>query len=170
MTLWLIVFRSLRQHALSTIVTALCIALGGGLLMSVWVVQEQSRSVFGGINGGFDAVLGARGSQLQLVLNAIFHLESSPGNVAWSDFLDISNNPAVQIAIPIAVGDNYLGYRLVGTVPELFSRSSISRASITPSFPATAFSIPPGARLSSAALWPTNSASSAATPSIPSTA
>ncbi len=121
MTLWLIIFRSLRQHALSTIVTALCIALGGGLLMSVWCVKEQSRTIFEGVNGGFDAVLGARGSQLQLVLNSIFHLEASPGNVAWSDYLDISNNPAVDIAIPIAVGDNYLGYRLVGVTTNLFS-------------------------------------------------
>ncbi|HWF17997.1 MAG TPA: FtsX-like permease family protein [Verrucomicrobiae bacterium] len=122
MTLPLIVFRSLRQHALSTIVTALSIALGGGLLMSVWVVKDQSRAIFTGVNGGFDAVLGARGAKLQLVLNAIFHLEASPGNLGWSDYQDIKNNPAVQLAIPIAVGDNYLGYRLVGTLTELFDK------------------------------------------------
>ncbi|MDB6065020.1 MAG: hypothetical protein JWR26_1228 [Pedosphaera sp.] len=121
MTLWLIVFRSLRQHALSTIITALCIALAGGLLMSVWSVKEQSQAIFTGVNAGFDAVLGARGSKLQLVLNAIFHLEASPGNVAWSDYLDIKQNPSVDLAIPLAVGDNYLGYRLVGTLPELFT-------------------------------------------------
>jgi putative ABC transport system permease protein len=123
MNLWLIVFKSLRQHALSTIVTALSIALAGGLLMSVWVVKEQSQAVFTGVNGGFDAVLGARGSKLQLVLNAIFHLEASPGNLAWSDYQDIKNNPAVELAVPIAVGDNYLGYRLVGTLSELFDKA-----------------------------------------------
>jgi putative ABC transport system permease protein len=122
MTLPLIVFRSLRQHALSTVITALSIALGGGLLMSVWAVKEQSETIFTGVNAGFDGVLGARGSKLQLVLNAIFNLEASPGNLAWSDYLDIKNNPGVAIAIPIGVGDNYLGYRLVGTVPELFSQ------------------------------------------------
>ncbi len=122
MTLWLIVFRSLRQHALSTVVTALSVALAGGLLMSVWSVKEQSQAIFTGVNAGFDAVLGARGSKLQLVLNAIFNLESSPGNVALSDFQDIQTNPAVELAIPIAVGDNYLGYRLVGTVPEMFTK------------------------------------------------
>jgi putative ABC transport system permease protein len=121
-TLWLIVFRSLRQHALSTVVTALSVALAGGLLMSVWSVKEQSQAIFTGVNAGFDAVLGARGSKLQLVLNAIFNLESSPGNVALSDFQDIQSNPAVELAIPIAVGDNYLGYRLVGTVPEMFTQ------------------------------------------------
>jgi putative ABC transport system permease protein len=122
MTLWLIVLRSLRQHALSTLVTAFSISLAGGLLMSVWTVKDQSRATFTGVNGGFDAVLGARGSKLQLVLNSIFYLEASPGNVAAPDYLDIKNNPNVALAIPIAVGDNYHGYRLVGTIPELFEK------------------------------------------------
>jgi putative ABC transport system permease protein len=122
MTLWLIVLRSLRQHALSTVITALSIALAGGLLMSVWTVKEQSHATFTGVNGGFDAVLGARGSKLQLVLNAIFHLEASPGNLAWQDYMDIKTNPFVSLAIPLAVGDNFKGYRLVGTLPELFEK------------------------------------------------
>jgi putative ABC transport system permease protein len=122
MTLWLIVWKSLRQHALSTIVTALSIALAGGLLMSVWTVKEQSQSTFTGVNEGFDAVLGARGSKLQLVLNSIFHLESSPGNLSWADYQDIAHNPSVELAVPIAVGDNYHGYRLVGTTVDYFAK------------------------------------------------
>jgi putative ABC transport system permease protein len=122
MTLWLIVWKSLRQHALSTVVTALSIALAGGLLMSVWVVKEQAKATFTGVNEGFDAVLGARGSKLQLVLNSIFHLESSPGNLAWADYQDVAHNPNVELAVPIAVGDNYHGYRLVGTTQEYFSQ------------------------------------------------
>ena len=121
MTLALIVRRSLRQHALSTAVTALSIALAGGLLMSVWVVKDQSQRTFTQVNTGFDAVLGARGSKLQLVLNAIFHLEASPGNLAASDYEYIRRHPAVKLAIPIAVGDNLRGYRIVGTIPEFFT-------------------------------------------------
>jgi len=67
-------------------------------------------------------VLGARGSKLQLVLNSIFHLEASPGNVPWQDFLDIQANPDVEFAVPIAVGDNYHGWRIVGTTPDLFQK------------------------------------------------
>lgn len=121
MTLALIVRRSLRQHALSTTVTALSIALAGGLLMSVWVVKDQSQRTFTQVNTGFDAVLGARGSKLQLVLNSIFHLEASPGNLAASDYEYIRRHPAVKLAIPIAVGDNLRGYRIVGTIPEFFT-------------------------------------------------
>jgi putative ABC transport system permease protein len=123
MNLFSLVRRSLRQHALSTFVTAGSVALAGGLLMSVWVVKHQSHATFTGVNAGFDAVLGARSAKLQLVLNAIFHLEASPGNLAWQDFLDLQKNPSVELAVPLAVGDNYRGYRLVGTTPDLFTKS-----------------------------------------------
>jgi putative ABC transport system permease protein len=121
MTLPLIVYRSLRQHALSTVVTAGSIALACGLLMCVWMVKTQSQTAFTQTTTGFDAVLGARGSKLQLVLNAIFHLEASPGNMAYSDYEMTRRHPMVKTAIPIAVGDNLRGYRLVGTLPELFT-------------------------------------------------
>lgn len=117
----LMVRRSLRQHALSTAVTAASIALAGGLLMSVWTVKTEAQRAFTGVNAGFDAVLGARGSKLQLVLNTIFHLEESPGNIPASDYEQIRTNAAVQAAIPIALGDNYLGYRIVGTTTNLFT-------------------------------------------------
>jgi len=120
-----LVHRSLRQHALSTLVTAGGIALAAGLMLTVWVVKTQAQAVFASTNSGFDAVLGARGSKLQLVLNAIFHLEASPGNLPAADFEAFRNHPmargAVKHAIPLAVGDNYLGWRIVGTVPALFT-------------------------------------------------
>jgi len=122
MTLPLIVYRSLRQHALSTWVTAAGIALACGLLMCVWMVKTQSHAAFTQANSGFDAVLGARGAKLQLVLNAIFHLEASPGNMSAADAEAIRRHPMVKTAIPIAVGDNLRGFRIVGTVPELFTQ------------------------------------------------
>jgi putative ABC transport system permease protein len=118
-----IVLKSLRQHALSTAITALSIALATGLWLAVWVVRSQAQGTFTSAGAGFDAVLGARGSGLQLVLNAVFHLEASPGNLPFSDYEEIRNDPRVALAIPLAVGDNYRGYRLVGTTPELFERA-----------------------------------------------
>lgn len=121
MSLLQIVWRSLRQHLLSTVITAFSIALASGLLMSVWVVKEQAHSNFTGVNSGFDAVFGARGSKLQLVLNSIFHLESSPGNLTWDQYeLIAKDKRRIKTAVPIAVGDNYHGYRLVGVTTNLF--------------------------------------------------
>jgi putative ABC transport system permease protein len=121
MTLPRLIYRSLRQHALSTLVTAGSIALAAGLLMTVWTVKTQAQRAFTDTTTGFDAVLGARGSKLQLVLNAIFHLEASPGNLAWADYEQVAKHPAVKAAVPLALGDNCQGWRIVGTVPELFT-------------------------------------------------
>jgi putative ABC transport system permease protein len=92
------------------------------LVMSVFAIQKQTRQAFAGGDVGFDAVLGARGSQLQLVLNTVFHLETSPGNLPWSAYQEIKNNPSVQLAIPYAVGDNYQGFRIVGTTEDIFNK------------------------------------------------
>jgi putative ABC transport system permease protein len=139
MTLPLIVLRSLRQHLLSTIVTVLSIGLAGGLLISIWVIRDQSQATFTQVNIGYDAVLGARGSKLQLVLNSIFHLEASPGNVSQADYLFIKSRPAVKLAVPIAVGDNLRGFRIVGTIPEFFTDSEYR--------PGAKFSVEAGGRL-----------------------
>jgi len=138
MTLWLIVRRSLRQHLLSSVVTGVLIALAGGLVMSVWAVKRQAHATFTGQSGGWDAVLGARGAKLQLVLNAIFHLEASPGNLPYEDYLVLATNRAVAAAVPLAVGDNYLGYRLVGTLTNYFASEYR---------PKTSFRVAPGGRL-----------------------
>lgn len=118
--IWNLIYRSLRQHALSTGVTAGSIALAAGLLLTVWVVKTQAQSAFAGTTSGFDAVLGARGSKLQLVMNAVFHLEASPGNLSAQEVEAVRRHPAVKAAIPLAVGDNYHGWRIVGTLPQLF--------------------------------------------------
>lgn len=139
MSLWRIVLKSLRQHALSTAVTSISIALAGGLLMAVWSVKEQAQATFTQVDAGFDAVLGARSSKLQLVLNAVFHLEASPANIAWDDVLDIQKHPGVELAVPIAMGDNYRSYRLVGTTVEMFTKSEYA--------PGKRFAVEPPGRL-----------------------
>ncbi|MBK9140028.1 MAG: FtsX-like permease family protein [Verrucomicrobia bacterium] len=113
-----LVLKSLRQHLLSTAVTAGATALATGLLLAVWMVRDQAQAAFTGMTGGVDAVLGARGSKLQLVLNSLFHVDTSPGNLKWEDYEEIARHPAVALALPVAVGDNYRGFRIVGTLPE----------------------------------------------------
>ena len=83
------------------------------------------------MNGGIDV--------LQLVLNAIFHLEASPGNLEWKDYEFIRKHPAVQVAIPIAVGDNLRGYRIVGTLDKLFSDVEYA--------PGRRYAVEPGGRI-----------------------
>jgi len=118
-----IVWHSLRQHLFASLVTLLSVSFASGLVMSVFAIQAQTRDAFAGGALGFDAVLGARGSQLQLVLNTVFHLETSPGNIPWSMYTQVRDKtPGVRLAIPYATGDNYQGFRIVGTTDEIFTK------------------------------------------------
>ena len=116
----LLAWRGLKQHAFSSFVAIFTISMAGGLFLSTWKIKEETQKAFNNSSGGFNAVLGARGSKLQLILNAMFHLEASPGNLSWEQYELIRKTRGVREAYPIAVGDNYHGYRLVGTLPELF--------------------------------------------------
>lgn len=119
--------RSLRQHALSSATTAFSTALAAGLVLAVFGVTAQATRAFTGGTLGFDAILGARGSPLQLVLNTVFHLETSPGNVPWHLYEALRDDPRVALALPYAVGDSYRGFRVVGTTAEAFSRFEFQR-------------------------------------------
>ena len=72
------------------------------------------------LTGGFNAVLGPRGSPIDLILNSMFHMGSSTGLLSWAQYEEIRGIAGVEEAYPIAVGYNYKGYRLVGTLPEMF--------------------------------------------------
>lgn len=117
---FLVVRRSLRQHAVSTSVTVTTTALAAGLVLSVFSIQAQTYAAFTAGPVGFDAVLGARGSQLQLVLNSVFHLETSSGNIPWSRYEAIARDPRVALAVPYSTGDSYQGFRIVGTTDTMF--------------------------------------------------
>jgi putative ABC transport system permease protein len=120
-TVLFLAVKGFRQHTFSSMVASFTIALAAGLFLSTYKIKEEANRAFANASGGFDAVLGARGSKLQLILNALFHLEASPGNLSWDHYETIKETAGVREAFPIAVGDNYLGYRLVGTLPELFT-------------------------------------------------
>ena len=119
-----IAVRSLKSNALSTFITSFSIALACGLMMAVYAFKEQARDAFIMQDLGYDAVVGAKGSQLQLVLNSIYHLDQSPGNISWEIYQTLKNNRMVKTAIPMAVGDNYHGYRIVGTTNEIFTHET----------------------------------------------
>ncbi|MBK9383691.1 MAG: ABC transporter permease [Planctomycetes bacterium] len=120
-SLWLIVRRSLRQHALSTAITVLSSGLGAGLVMAIFSLQEQTQRAFEESPVGFRAIYGPKGSKLQLVLNSVFHLESSPGNIPWSRYVALKEDRRrVEWALPYLLGDNYYGHRILGTTVDIF--------------------------------------------------
>jgi len=115
MSLFRIVLKNLRQRLLASALTSLSIALGVAVVVAILTVKEQSQAAFAQSAFGYDLIVGAKGSELQLVLNTVYHLEKSPGNIPYPLYRELSKDVRVKMAVPVAVGDSYKGFRLVGT-------------------------------------------------------
>lgn len=123
MSLWKIAWRSIQQRSLSSALTALSMALGVALVVAVLVIYGVVQSSFQRAAQGFDMIVGAKGGKLQLVLNTVYHLSTPIENVPWHYYQEFKTGKyasQVAVAIPYCLGDNYEGFRVVGTVPDLF--------------------------------------------------
>ncbi|MCY2927976.1 MAG: ABC transporter permease [Planctomycetota bacterium] len=112
MRLWRIVLKSLRQHSLSTGFAVVNIALGVALLVAVVSLREQAHANLTQAGVGVDAILGPKGSPLQIVLNGLYHMDEMPGKIKWPYYQKVLANPIVQEGIPFCTGHSYAGFRV----------------------------------------------------------
>jgi len=117
-----LVLKQMRQRALSSWLTLLSVTLGVGLAIAIMVFQREGEALFSQADFGYDIIIGPKASPLQLVLNTVYHLDVSPGNISYSIYeqLTTQSHPLVRNAIPYAVGDEFQGHRIVGTVDRAF--------------------------------------------------
>ncbi len=109
----------LRRRPLQTLLSVLLLALGVATLVFVLLVQSQLARGLTRDAQGVDLVVGAKGSPLQLILSAVYHVDVPTGNVPLASLATLRANRLVASAIPVSLGDNYRGFRLVGTEPAL---------------------------------------------------
>ncbi|MEW6262202.1 MAG: ABC transporter permease [Thermodesulfobacteriota bacterium] len=121
MGFWKILLKTLKYHRFANFLAAVSIAFGIALLVAVYSFREQTHQVFTQTGLGVDAILGPKGSPLQIVLNAIYHLEDMPGKIKWSDYKEVEKNSIVERAIPFVVGHSYGGVRVNAVDPRFLS-------------------------------------------------
>jgi putative ABC transport system permease protein len=103
-----------RRRPLATALNVLLLALGLATIVVVLLFGRQARQKLTANAQGIDAVVGAKGSPLQLVLSSVYHLDAPTGNIRVSAAEAIARHPMVAQAIPLALGDSYRGHRIVG--------------------------------------------------------
>ncbi len=110
-----IVLKNLKQRSLSTFLTILSIALGAALIVTIQIVDEETRKSFSQTSVGYDLILTAPGSQMQATLNSIYHMETSVGVIPIDVYKAALNDGRIAEVYPLHVGDSYRGFRVVGT-------------------------------------------------------
>lgn len=124
MNLLQLVFKQMRQRALSTWLTLLSVLLGVALAVSTLVIARESADLFIQTDYGYNVIVGPKASDLQLVLNTVYHLDRSPGSIPWTFYQQLRTDPRysnlVALAVPYVVGDSVDGLPAIGTLPALF--------------------------------------------------
>ena len=133
MNVFTLSWRYLWSRPLATVLNLLLLALGLASMAFVLIARDQVDRAFERDLAGIDLVVGAKGSPMQLILAGVFHLDVPPGNIALADVQQLQQHPQVAQLIPLSLGDNVEGFRIVGT---------------TAAYPAHY-----GATLASGALW-----------------
>ncbi len=125
MNLFSLSWAYIKNRKLNTFLNTLLLALGVGIVVYLLLVMTQLQEKMQANAKGINLVVGAKGSPLQLILCSIFHIDNPTGNIKLSDANKIANNRRfVKKAIPLALGDSYRAFRIVGTntlYPEHYS-------------------------------------------------
>jgi putative ABC transport system permease protein len=115
-----IIFKKLWHKKLSSLLCILLMSFGVCIISLMILVGKDVDNKLRSNIKGIDMVIGAKGSPLQLILSAIYQLDSPTGNIKLKDLENISSNPLIKYCIPLSYGDNYNGYRIIGTNKKYF--------------------------------------------------
>jgi putative ABC transport system permease protein len=108
-------WRYLWARPLATVLNLLLLTLGLAAFTLVLLTRAQLDRAFERDLKGIDAVVGAKGSPLQLILSGVFHLDVPPGNILLREAQALARDTRVAQLIPLSLGDSYRGFRIVGT-------------------------------------------------------
>lgn len=113
------VLADLRRLWAGSLVVVLLVVLATALGVAVTLQERALRLGSARAADKFDLVVGAAGSETQLVLSSIF-LQPSPLPLVPGKVLhDLAEDPRVAWAAPVGFGDNVDGYPVVGTTTVL---------------------------------------------------
>ena len=115
MNIVLLVWNYLKARPLNTAINILLLSLGIAVITILLLFNNQLSKKLSENTRGIDLVVGAKGSPLQLILCNIFHMDFPTGNIKLHEAERISRNRLIKNTIPVALGDSYQSFRIVGT-------------------------------------------------------
>lgn len=115
-----IAWHNLRAKPVINGLTVLVVAATLTLMTVVTLLSDGVHTGLVKATEPFDLIAGVKGSPNQLVLSTVFLQDAPIGNVHHEVYENLSRNPLVAAAIPLALGDNYKGHSIVGAGAEIF--------------------------------------------------
>lgn len=149
MNLFWIALRNLTFRRLPTLLTSLSMALGVTLVVLVLTISGIIEQTFERTSSvGYNLIIGAKGSSVQLVFNSVFFLSKPVENIQYSYYMEYLPQDGRQkeyariggkldeperagnysflmnggFAIPLCMGDYVNQFRCIATTPDYFEK------------------------------------------------
>lgn len=114
----------LRRMWMGALVVVLLVALAVALGLGVSLQERALRLGSARASEKFDLVIGARGSETQLVLSTVFLQPAALPLVPGAVLEALEHDPRVAWAAPVGFGDFYRGHPLIGTTAQLVAATA----------------------------------------------
>jgi putative ABC transport system permease protein len=114
-------WKSLVNRKASVALTVASIMLSVIIVVGVEHIRSQAQQSFNRTISGVDLIVGARTSQLNLLLYSIFRIGNASNNISWQSYQLIAGDDRVAWTIPLSLGDSHRGYRVLGTNLDYFT-------------------------------------------------
>lgn len=115
MNLFALSWSYIKTKPLNTTLNIILLSLGIAIITLLLLLSKQMENALTKNTQGIDLVVGAKGSPMQIILSSVFHIDFPTGNISLEEARNLSRNRLIRNAIPLALGDSYQGYRIVGT-------------------------------------------------------
>lgn len=118
------ILSDLKRLWAGSLVVVLLVSLATALGVTVTLQERALRLGTARAADKFDLVIGAAGSETQLVLSSVF-LQAAPLPLVSGETLaSLTKDPRVAWAGPVGFGDSFAGYPIVGTTTALIDNTS----------------------------------------------
>lgn len=124
-----IAFKNLLHKPLYAVLCWLLLACSTAVLLLLIILSSQAKEQLEKQIDGVDMVLGAKGSPLQLILSSVYNIDAPTGNIYLEEAQRFMQHPLVESAIPVSLGDSYMGYRIIGTTDAYLKKYNLQPAS-----------------------------------------
>ncbi|NJM57432.1 MAG: hypothetical protein HC857_08355 [Synechococcales cyanobacterium RU_4_20] len=118
---FILILAILRRHRLITllfvVIVALSIALGTGILSQEKALRQGSSTAA----DKFDIIIGAPGSQMDLLLSAVYLQPKAVELLDGKILSEVAVNPEVEFVAPLAFGDTHESFPVVGSTAEFIT-------------------------------------------------
>jgi putative ABC transport system permease protein len=113
--------RYITKRPLQYLMTIMVVSISISLTAAVLLISASLKAGIIYASMPFDMIVGAKGSPVQLIFNTLFLQDVPIGNIDFSLYEQFQQDERTARVIPLAFGDNYRGYKIIGSNTGLFT-------------------------------------------------